>query len=68
MHFLTDALDGHCVVVLENSEVLKEIGSVWVSTVNPCAIHACGTDDAGRPHEIITKEDCEQFYCDVVSL
>ncbi|XP_037958323.1 uncharacterized protein LOC119687869 [Teleopsis dalmanni] len=56
-----------CTVNFNNTKVEKRIGSIWVSTTDPCAIHSCEEDNNGLVRELITTEDCSEFYCDVDS-
>lgn len=57
----------HCIVVIDNRKVVKQIGSIWKSPENPCNIHLCDTDEQGRAQEIITIENCQNKQCAEVS-
>ena len=57
----------HCIVFVDNRKELKQIGSIWKSSENPCQVHLCDRDEQGRAQEIITNETCEHLQCEEVS-
>ncbi|XP_075156466.1 multicopper oxidase 1 [Haematobia irritans] len=57
----------YCEVILNDAEEFKTIGSIWVSPQDPCSLHICELDKQGKPVEVIKKDNCGDFYCDVDS-
>ncbi|KAM7348084.1 multicopper oxidase 1 [Cochliomyia hominivorax] len=57
----------HCVVQINYEKVVKEIGSVWISPQDACALHSCELNKLGEPQEVIRKDNCGDFYCDIDS-
>ncbi|TMW40246.1 hypothetical protein DOY81_014674, partial [Sarcophaga bullata] len=57
----------HCTVLINNKTVFKEVGSVWISPQDACGLHSCELNKLGEPQEVIRKDNCGDFYCDVDS-
>ncbi|XP_053957339.1 uncharacterized protein LOC128862702 [Anastrepha ludens] len=56
-----------CFVIIDGVQGMREVGTVWVSSNDSCAVHTCEFDASGVPQEVVTKVDCGQFYCDMDS-
>lgn len=59
--------DDYCEIVVNDIKEFKAVGSIWISPHDPCSLHSCEVNKRGIAVEVVKKDNCGDFYCDIVS-
>uniref|UniRef100_A0A1I8QBH6 Uncharacterized protein n=1 Tax=Stomoxys calcitrans TaxID=35570 RepID=A0A1I8QBH6_STOCA len=57
----------YCEVFINDIKEAKPIGSLWISPQDACALHSCELNKQGVAVEVVKKDNCGDFYCDIDS-